>query len=116
MKYIKKIDIDFNEFDDVEENDYFRIDDSMKNKKYLKLFKKFLDENDALDKYIKNFLKNNNNNYNGKNVDNIAKVLNDLNVRYYISDDFFWGETEEGDGFWVKIYLKWDDYLNRFNI
>ena len=113
MKYIKKIDIDFDKFDDIEEKDYFHIYKSIKNKEYIKKFKEFLDKNGVLDKYIHNFLNNSNIGFYGRKTDKIAKVLDRMFFLDYIAYVFLWENTDEGFDFWNSLNKKWRNYIKK---
>jgi len=108
MKYIKQLDIDFNNWDEINDNDidiYQIYQDYDTNVKYFDKFIQFLIDNNILNHFfinLKNSKWNKNNYYYFKNH----------NIVDWIDQSFFWGSTSQGNDLWEKINRKWRYYKN----
>jgi len=104
MKYIKKLNIDFNDWIEINiPNDFIDHED----------FYQFLIDNNILHKYVNNF-------YNCKDIsisrirDNFTTIkmyLNFYSKSQFISSAFNWINTPEKYHFWEDYYIKWSHLL-----
>jgi len=94
MKYIKKLNINFDDWDDINEKPF-----NGHNKFY-----NFLIKNKILNKYIYNYNKYKlNNNF----LPDLNNFLNNSPQERFLTNSFLWRKTTEGHNFWSKKDDKW---------
>jgi hypothetical protein len=129
MKYINKLNIDFDQWDKINDNlfdeEYVlsKLNDEDKNK-YFSL-KKFLLKNNIFNKFFKNIFK-----YSIKTTWYLKFIkdkqdnINEIKVIYFIKytqllilifNSFGWGLTSDGFQYWVNINDNWQNFCkNQF--
>lgn len=72
------------------------------------LFKKFLKEKGVYELYCQNFDKN------YESGTHVWKNGNKIKgIYFFVVLAFLWGNTPEGDSFWIKIDDEWIEYINK---
>jgi len=104
MKYIKKLNINFNNWDEIDNvlNEFIGHEN----------FYNFLKDNNILDKYINYF----NISYKWREINdddsrNLNEFLNNWAPYYFIIKSFLWKKTKEHHKFWFYINNKWKNKL-----
>lgn len=84
----------------------------------LKIFNRFLKENNLLRLFYYNLENDENHDFNHKTIDRLYEKLelSQPNYEYYneIHQAFFWNGTKQGYNFWVKIEKKWLIILSQY--
>jgi hypothetical protein len=126
MKYINKLNIDFDQWDKI--NDYLfdeeyvlsKLNDEDKNKYFL--LKKFLLKNNIFNKFFKNIFKSSiKTTWYLKSIKDKQDNINEIKVIYFIKythllnlifNSFGWGLTSDGFRYWVNINDNWQNFIN----
>ena len=86
----------------------------MKNLNNIKLFNRFLKENNIFKIYYYNLENDDNEDFNRKTIENVYEILKHYNIDEYhneIHNAFLWCETKQGFRFWEKIEQQWLNVL-----
>jgi len=103
MKYIKELNIDFNNWDEVENyNEFYGH----------KIFFNFLKKNNILDSYINNFYNIDNSRMirYKENLNTIKEFLDSNIKKNFIDSAFAWELTSEKPSFWIRYNVRWLKY------
>ena len=102
-----------------------RIEDKAKENMY-KILYRFLKENGIICEYIANIVKKHKTKGNTKEI--LYKVVNKYINSYYCSEypkyscqnlfnwapsGFYWSESIEGEDFWEKYHIKWEQFYKK---
>jgi len=103
MKYINKLNIDFNNWEEVDDEKEFNIP-----KKLLpifNLFKKILIKNNLYNNFINNLKKSETSwKLEGIKYEDYFKKTPPI---YWVINSFSWGDDENGSNKWLTIYSEW---------
>jgi hypothetical protein len=121
MKYIKKLNIDFDNWEKINNNFFnekyvlIQLNQEEKNK-YL-LFINFLLQNNIFDKFFVNFFNKKTtfywDNFYKNEEDKIIDLISETPFNTLIPLSFNWNKTNEGFEFWNDIFKKWLILMNK---
>jgi len=104
MKYIKRLNINFNDWDEIKDNNFTEFEGHED-------FYNFLKNNNILNKYIKYF-------YDKKYTINVSRIKKDIvtikdflnyySEKFYFYNAFTWKRTKEHYYYWFDISNRWD--------
>jgi len=122
MKYINKLNIDFDQWDKIrddlfdEEYVLSKLNDEDKNKYFL--LKKFLLKNNIFNKFFINFFDNKSSfiwDISFNNEYKIIEFIHNTYINSLISLSFNWYKSNENFDFWINILNKWVYFLKNGN-